>query len=68
MTTEYISLDVLAVALGLPRGYLQNLATTGHIPFLDVNGRKRFDEQQVREALTGLAASSTSQQEVSNDT
>ena len=44
-------MDVLVARLGLPRTYLKKLAACHEIPFLDVNGRKRFDESQVREAL-----------------
>ena len=51
MTTAYTSLDGLATALGLPRTYLRELADEGQIPFLDVRGRRRFSEPQVREAL-----------------
>lgn len=54
--SEYLPLDALAVTLGLPRTYLRRLAREGEIPVLDVNGRQRFDESQVREALRRLAA------------
>jgi excisionase family DNA binding protein len=56
MYSQYISLDVLASRLALPRTYLRDLVATKDIPFLNVRGRKRFDEQQVREALRTLAA------------
>lgn len=49
---QYISLDVLSTKLNLPHPYLNNLAETGQIPFLDVNGRKKFQENSVREALS----------------
>jgi predicted site-specific integrase-resolvase len=52
---EYMPLDALAAALGLPRLYLRRLARMGKIPCLNVTGRLRFDEAQVREALRRLA-------------
>ena len=54
--SEYLPLDALAAALNLPRPYLRRLAREGRIPALNVNGRLRFDEAQVREALRRLAA------------
>jgi len=54
-TSEYLSLDALAAALGLPRSYLRRLTREGSIPALNVNGRPRFDEADVRTALTRLA-------------
>jgi hypothetical protein len=51
----FVSLDALAVRLGLPRAFLRKLSKSGEIPALNVNGRIRFDETVVREALTGLA-------------
>jgi len=48
-------LDALAAALGLPRPYLRRLVHEGKIPCLNVTGRLRFDEAQVREALRRLA-------------
>jgi len=53
---EYISLDVLAIRLGLPRPYLKRLMEQGRIPHLVVGPWRRFDEAQVREALLRLAA------------
>lgn len=52
---EYLPLDALAATLGLSRSYLRRLARTGRIPSLNANGRLRFDELQVREALRRLA-------------
>jgi len=52
---EYLPLDALATTLGLPRPYLRRLTDEGRIPSLNVNGRLRFDELQVREALLSLA-------------
>ena len=57
ITQEYISLEVLAAMLKLPNKYLKELAESNNIPSLDVNGRLRFCEQQVREALEVLAHS-----------
>ena len=56
MRKSYTSLDGLAAAIGLPRPYLRDLASKRLIPVLDVNGRLRFDEDHVREALRDLAA------------
>ena len=55
ISLEYISADVLAIRLGLPRTYLRELIADRQIPFLDVNGRLRFDEGAVREVLRRLA-------------
>ena len=55
MLSEYLSLNALAMVLGLPRTYLRDLAEARRIPYLDVNGRKRFDEEQVRQALAKLS-------------
>ena len=52
--SEFISLDALAASLGLPRTYLRRLADEGRIPALDVNGRLRFDQSMVSEALAKL--------------
>lgn len=53
---EYLPLDALAARLNLPRTYVRRLAREGRIPSLNVNGRLRFDESAVREALRQLAA------------
>ena len=55
-TQAYIPLDALATRLGLPRTYLRNLAKEKLIPCLNVNGRLRFDEGSVREALRCMAS------------
>ncbi len=56
MEIEYISLDVLAARLRLPRPYLRDLARDGLIPCLKPNRRLlRFDEEAVRAALRRLA-------------
>ena len=52
---EYLPLDALAATLNLPRPYLRRLVSERRIPVLHVNGRLRFDEAQVREALRRLA-------------
>lgn len=55
MASEYISLEVLAATLGLPPRYLRSMAIRGEIPHLNVNGRRRFNEDQVRAALERIA-------------
>jgi len=55
MDTEYISLDVLATRLKLPRRFLRERIRDGLIPHLNVNGRLRFDEGAARDALLKLA-------------
>lgn len=47
----YVSVEVLATDLGLPRAYLQRLAKAGQIPYLTVGGRKRFRPDEVLAAL-----------------
>lgn len=58
-TISYISLEVLSATLGLPKGYLKDLADSGEIPCLDVNGRRRFNYQVVRETLDSKASEGT---------
>jgi excisionase family DNA binding protein len=53
-TTVFISLEALAVTLGLPQSYLRGLATQDRIPFLNVNGRMRFNAEEVQKALVNL--------------
>jgi len=55
-TTPYISLDALAVALGLPRRFLRQEAERHAIPCLRIGGRLRFEETAVRAALRKQAA------------
>ncbi len=55
-TKEYISLEVLAASTRLPQTYIRDLIEAGHIPFLNVNGRLRFNPAQVQAALDDLAA------------
>ena len=51
----FISLNVLANRVGLPRDYLKNLADKGAIPSLEVQGRRRFNGPAVDAALAKLA-------------
>lgn len=55
MKTTYLPLEALASILNLPQSYLRKLAKQKLIPFLDVSGRMRFQESDVREALTKMA-------------
>lgn len=50
----YISLDVLAIRLGLPLSFLREQVQRGTIPFLRINRWLRFDEAAVRVALLRL--------------
>jgi excisionase family DNA binding protein len=59
METSYISLDVLAARLGLPRPFLREQAQRGVIPYLCVRGRMRFEESAVRDALRREAEAGT---------
>ena len=56
MIIQYLTLEALATILALPRTYLRDLANQGQIPYLDVNGRKRFIESEVRGVLAKRAA------------
>ncbi|HUU16683.1 MAG TPA: hypothetical protein VMW72_06005 [Sedimentisphaerales bacterium] len=53
---QFVSLEALAVELHLPKSYLRALVNKKLIPYLDVNGRLRFDPVLVVEALTNLAS------------
>ncbi len=56
MDTTYYSLEALASALALPKGYLRRLAEAGTLPRLEVSaGRYRYDLEAVRQALRDLA-------------
>jgi len=57
--TEYISLSRLSSRLGLPEAYLKNLAASGSIPSLNINGRLRFNPDAVQQALDELASKGT---------
>lgn len=48
---EYISLECLALRVGLPQSYLRGLIREGRLPHLVVGGRKRFNESSVCEVL-----------------
>lgn len=67
MVNEYISLEALAAILGLPKMYLRRLANQGLIPYLDVGGRKRFIEGEVRKVLTEMSAIKNNAREGKND-
>ena len=55
MITDYISLDCLALTLSLPRAYLKRLVDAGKLPYINAgNGRKRFQEKVVRDALSRI--------------
>jgi excisionase family DNA binding protein len=52
---SYLSLELLAIKLNLPQGYIRRLADRNLIPFLLVGGRKRVNPEQVRAALDKIA-------------
>ena len=52
---SYITLDRLTGKLGLPGAYIKELAAGKKIPSLNVNGRLRFNPQQVQAALDRMA-------------
>jgi hypothetical protein len=51
----FISLNRLARHFGLPKDYLRELADKSLIPFLNVNGHRRFNPSAVQVALDRLA-------------
>jgi len=51
MDQRYVTLEVLATRLGLPRRFLREQTRCGAIPCLLVGGRMRFEESAVCEAL-----------------
>ena len=55
----YLSLESLAIDLGLPGKFLKELTAKGTIPSLNVNGRIRYNPVQVQNALDELADSQT---------
>lgn len=55
MTNEFISLETLAIRLGLSKAFLAELANQSKIPFLTAGGRRRFNEDDVAEALRAIA-------------
>lgn len=56
MQFTYVSLEALAAILGLPKPYLKQLMVKGAIPYLNVNGRSRFNPATVQQALAELAS------------
>jgi excisionase family DNA binding protein len=57
MKTSYLSLESLAANLDLPQSYLRGLANSHQIPFLLAGNRRRFNEAEVRQALSKLSQS-----------
>jgi hypothetical protein len=55
INSNFVSLDVLALELCLPKRYLKELADTNAIPFLIVSRRKRFNPQAVQDVLNQIA-------------
>jgi hypothetical protein len=55
-TIQYISLEILSAKTNLPQKYLKELSGKDLIPYLNVNGRLRFNPSAVQEALDNLAA------------
>ncbi len=60
----YITLDSLVTRLNLPKKFLKDLVKEGDIPYLEVNGRLRFSEPEVRGALAYLAQNQKDQKRV----
>ena len=52
----FVSLNALANYFNLPNNYLKKLADKSLIPFLDVNGHRKFNPLSVEKALADLAA------------
>jgi hypothetical protein len=52
----FVSLNALANHFNLPDEYLKQLANKSLIPFLNVNGRLKFNLEAVSQALADLAA------------
>jgi excisionase family DNA binding protein len=56
MITDYMTLECLALNLSLPKAYLRRLLREGKLPYIDTgNGRKRFNEAEVRQALAKIS-------------
>ena len=53
---EFVSIGRLASHFGLPERYLKELSGKDLIPYLNVNGRFRFNPAAVQQALDRLAA------------
>ena len=62
MAGAYYSLEALASALALPRGWLRDEADAGRIPCLRVGTRRMFDVQAVRDSLAERALQTGSQE------
>ena len=60
-TIGFVSLECLALTLGLPHAWLRDQADAGAIPFLRVGRRRLFNVAAVSEALTEHAAVSTAE-------
>ena len=54
-TVRYISLEALAATLKLPQKFLRELVAKQQIPYLNVNGRLRFNIVAVEQTLDELA-------------
>lgn len=52
--SRFVSLDKLMRHFGLPKDYLSELADKNLIPFLTVNGHRRFNPIAVEKALERL--------------
>jgi hypothetical protein len=52
----YVSINVLAYRLGMSRVWLKTCAELRLIPFVDMNGKKRFEQEAVLDALAAMAA------------
>ncbi|MCZ6651778.1 MAG: hypothetical protein O7D91_01990 [Planctomycetota bacterium] len=63
MDVTYYSLEALAAALALPKGWLKHEADAGRIPCLRVNSRRMFDLQAVRDALAERAIQNRTEKE-----
>jgi len=63
----FMSLSALASRISLPRSYLKTLADKRAIPFLDVNGHRRFNAEAVDIALANLAAGEKENVKGAND-
>lgn len=65
MITNYISLECLALQLALSKTYLKRLVDAGKLPYIDTgNGRKRFQESAVRDALHNLEVNGTKPRQI----
>lgn len=67
MKTTYLPLEALAAVLNLPQSYLRKLAKQKRIPLLNVSGRMRFQERDVREALVKIAQNTNSAKDLQRE-